>query len=699
MGCEYCKEARCGKAKDVQANTNACTVALLGQPNSGKSTLFNALTGGHQRVGNWPGKTVEKKQGSFQYGGNFYTVIDLPGSYSLSAGSDEEIVTRNYIATGEADIVCILADASQLERSLYMLADFAGINTPAVLLLNMMDVAKEKGKEIDAKLLEERLGIPVVPFVASSRKDYGAFYAAVRNAEKYKRTLVTDGLDRLYEDVEGGVLNSASAFIPREGAGLYSPLWLAAKITEGDGPAIALVRETLSGERRTAFDKKAPEIKNGNLVTADCKFRWIGALLDGAVHTVRENGAVLSRFDRLALGGRWGKWIAFGIMLLGFVGSTIPFFAVSTAAGLIPSLLGPPLAAFLRGLGVTPFLTAFAAEGLLNALYMTLAMTSYVFGVTVVFGFIEEVGYMARVSFVFDGVMSRLGLQGKAIMPFFVSLGCTMGGAAAARVIDSYGQRLLAMTLLWAVPCGAIFSTIPMLAGMFFGWGALFVMFGIVLVMILHMVITAKIFRPRLVPGGERGGMIMELPPYHKPKWGELFRYALLRVKTVFVRAFRVVFVVTLLFFCLSWTPEGNTANSLIYKIGTFIEPVTRVFGLGWQTFMAFVAAVVAKEAVLGVLNALYTGSISLFASAVVNEGTVAANLGDVLAASISKPEALAFIFAVTFTVPCVMAVASTYSENHSLKWTLKIAVYYVVTALLLSFVIYHVSSFFFRLF
>jgi ferrous iron transport protein B len=221
-------------------------------------------------------------------------------------------------------------------------------------------------------------------------------------------------------------------------------------------------------------------------------------------------------------------------------------------------------------------------------------------------------------------------------------------------------------------------------------------MLGIFVVMVLHMMITAKVFGKQLVSEKERSGMIMELPPYHKPKWGLLFKTTIVRAKDIFLRAFRVIFVITILFFCLTYSTDGNVENSIIYKVGSFIEPVTRFFGMGWQLFMAFIAAAFAKEAVLGVLNALYMGGGSVFESTFSKSTETAENFGAVIASAISKPEALAFIFAVSFTVPCMMAMASTYTENHSLKWTAKIAGYYVAVALVLSFVIFHVSSLFF---
>ena len=214
-------------------------------------------------------------------------------------------------------------------------------------------------------------------------------------------------------------------------------------------------------------------------------------------------------------------------------------------------------------------------------------------------------------------------------------------------------------------------------------------------IMFVHIFITAKIFGRTLNPVKERTGLIMELPPYHKPRWGAMFRMTLNRVWEVFKKAFAVVFIVSVIFYFMSYSSDGNVEGSFLYLIGKAIEPVTRIFGLGWQTFLAFVASMVSKEAVLGVLSAIFAGSGSIFASTV---GTAAkdANLSSLVSSAISKPEALAFMVAVTFNVPCVMALSSTYQETHSLGWTLKIALYYIATALILSMITYHVAGLFF---
>ncbi len=664
-------------------------IALLGQPNSGKSTLFNALTGARQHVGNWPGKTVEKKEGHYIRNDKRYIVTDLPGSYSLSANSDEEIITRDYIAGGKADVVCILVDASQLERSMYMLADYAGMNCPAILLLNLMDIAEDQGKEIDASKIEKRLGIPVVPFVAADRKGYDDFYAAIDRALEQRVSLDTESLEAKYQTLENGYYRRLYDLMPVGGIQGYSPMWLAAKILEGDTAVIAKIREALSAEQRNAMDSIIAEVKNGALLSGDCKFRWIDETLQGAV-TGKKQSTTLSRFDKIATSKRWGKLFAIVILLGGLIASFIPAAPIMMLGSSV-TMLGGPITAGLTSMGVPQMLIGLIVNVALLTVSFAVSMIGFVFGINLVFGLIEEVGYMARVSYVFDGTMSKLGLQGKSVMPFLVSFGCTIGGAAGARVIDSWGQKVLTIALAWVVPCAATWTIVPYLSSLYFGWGGPLVIISVFLVASLHMFVTAKIFGPRLLREEDRTGLIMELPPYHKPKWGALFRSVFVRTGDILKRAMKVIFVVSLVFWLLTYTSTGKPETTILYHIGRFIEPVTNVFGLTWQTFLAFVSSAISKEAALGVLSTLYVGGGSLFGSTVGGAGT-AANLSEVLASSINQAQALAFIFAVTFNVPCLVALSSTYQETRSLKWTVRIALYYMSMSLVLAFLAYHVG-------
>lgn len=638
-------------------------LALLGQPNSGKSTLFNGLTGGHQHVGNWPGKTVEKKTGTFTANGTRYSVCDLPGTYSLSAQSEEERVTQTFIENGDADVVCVMVDASQLSRSLYMLADFAGANVPCVLVLNMMDVAEGQGKRIDAALLEQRLGIPVVPFVANDRAGYDALTAAVDRAASEHLLIDDTVIADLYA---------------RE-----SPEWRATYDALGEGQDSRFGRVWQAASRLGRSEK-------GAIAVAAARFAWVDQLLAGVQTQVGTQPRFLAKLDAALLSPRWGKLASVLVMLVGFVASMIcavPMFGI----GSVVNMAAAPVGSALMSAGVSPFVSELVMA-LITVIYFCISMAGFVFGVTFVFGVLEEVGIVSRVSYVFDNTMARLGLQGKVIMPFMMSLGCTMAGAAGSRVVDSWGQRILTIALAWAVPCGATFAVIPTLGIAFFGFGGMIaIMLAIFVMMGLVMALVARVFGPRLNPESGRTGLVMELPPYHKPKVKPLLAMALRRAWAIFKRAARMIFLVAFVFWALSYSPTGDAAGSLLYRFGKAIEPVTRVFGLGWQTTLAFISSMFSKEAVLGVLAALYSGvDASLWTAS--TGSTSQFLMLDTLRAQISGPEALAFMFAVTFNVPCVMALSTTFSETHSLKWTAIIGLFYICLALVICFLVYHVA-------
>ena len=670
----------------------AATIALLGQPNSGKSTLFNALTGLRQHVGNWPGKTVEKKEGSFSYAGKEYNVADLPGSYSLSANSDEEVITRDFITSGKADVVCILADSSQLQRSLFMLADYAGINAPCFLLLNMADVAADQGKKIDAKAIEEKLGIPVIPFSATDVKSYDEFYKTLEKAIKKDSRLDVSKLKEQYESIKG--YQEICNLIPEDVIPGYSSMWLASKVLENDKVVVAKLKNTLDA---SVFSKieSIKDSSQGAVAVGGCKFAWIDDVIDGAIQSESVK-VTLGKLDRIYTSKVWGKPAVVLTVLLGLIASFIPALPPMFLGELI-LMLKAPVTAGLSAIGCPEFIMLIITDVVIQSFSYIFKMLGFVFGVTLVFGLLEEVGIMARISYVFDNTMGKLGLQGKSVMPFLVSFGCTMGGAAGARVIDNWGQKVLTIALAWAVPCGAAWATIPMLSSIFFGPGAVLVVAVILLTMLLHMYVTAKIFGAKLVQKEDRYGMIMELPPYHKPKWGALLRYVFGRTKETFIRVTKVILLVCGVFWLLSYSPSGT--GGILYTIGVAIEPVTKFFGMPWQLFLSYLASAIGKEGAIGVISALYTGGSygTAFTNAMSGAGSTAnmangATLSSILLANVTKPEALAFIFAMTFNMPCVVALAATYQETHSVKWTVRIVLYYTAVSLLLAFIAYHVG-------
>lgn len=637
-------------------------LALLGQPNSGKSTLFNGLTGARQHVGNWPGKTVEKKTGEFTANGTSYTVCDLPGAYSLSAMSEEERVTRDYIESGNVDVVCLMVDASQLSRSLYMLADFAGADVPCVLVLNMMDVARDQGRQINADLLQQRLGVPVVPFVANEKAGYNTLTDAVDKAAAEHLVVDDSQIAQLYAQYSPEWQEAFDATPAADGK--FGRAWLAAS--------------------------KAGESQSGAVNCASARFAWVDALLDGVQVQTEMRSKFLDKLDSALLSARWGKLASALVLLLGFGASMVCALPIMVAGMGVQALAGP-LGAALTSVGVSGFV-ADLVVGMITVLYFSISMAGFVFGVTFVFGVLEEIGIVSRVSYAFDNTMAKLGLQGKVVMPFMMSLGCTMAGVAGSRVVDTWGQRILTIALAWAVPCGATFAVIPTLGIAFFGFGGMLcVMLLIFALMVLVMVIVAKVFGGKLNPVEGRTGLVMEMPPYHKPKVKQLLVMALRRAWNIFKRAIRVVFLVAFVFWLLSYSPSGEASGSVLYGFGQAIEPFTRLFGLGWQTFLAFVSSMISKEAVLGVLAVLYSGVDANLWSA--TTGDVSQFLAlDSLVQQVPAAEALAFMIAVTFNVPCLMALSTTYSETHSLKWTLIVGLFYICMALVLCGIVYHIA-------
>lgn len=612
-----------GTSNLYHKDENTPVIALLGQPNSGKSTIFNMITGSHQHVGNWPGKTVDQKEGEFKWNGQRMILADLPGSYSLSAGSDEEIITRDYITSRNADLVLVMADASQLKRSLYMLADFVGTQVSSVLVLNMMDVAKGQGISINTEKLSEKLGIPVVPMSAIRKKDYQILYKTIEKS---------------------------------------------------------LIQKNV--------------IKNNTLYTAKEKMDFIDTLLDGVLETSKTAQSAFTKFDLTALSPVKGKFIAFGIILGIFLLSMI-FAGIISGLG---SAILTPTAAMLKTVmerfSVHNLLISLICDVLVNVLYFALMMASFVLGITLGFNLMEETGYLARISFLFDHTMSKVGLQGKTIMPFFMGLGCTIAGTTGTRVIDNWGQRVLAIAMSWAVPCAATLSVVPTIAIALFGSnGGFLVIVSIFLFMFLMMWAVYKIFGNSLSPKEERVGLIMELPPYHKPDFRNILYVTFQRTFDIFCRALRVISIVSIVFFALTYGFGGSAENSILYKIGVVIEPVTIFFGLKWQAFLAFCASAISKESLLGVLNTLYGAGGSLVSSTFgAKAAGNAADISQILSANFTKAEGLAFIFAISFNMPCVSALAATARETHSVKWTAKTGVFYTAAALIVSCIVYHIG-------
>ena len=543
-----------------------------------------------------------------------------------------------------------------------MLADFIGTRIPAVLILNLMDVAEQKGVKIDTAKLSARLGIPVIGFVAADRKRYPALKAQLADAAAKKQLLREDALMQYYR--ADAALGFAALADSQEKSSVY---------TQEKQAILAL------------------EEQDATLMTsAKYKYQFIDALLAGAVQKPAAT-AQLSKFDRAALGAKTGKWVALALILASLLAAIMIAGPIMAGAFLIPVAISGPLEQLLTGLGVWKPLAEMVYIVIPNVLAFTLSMASFVVGVNLVFNFLEDIGYMARISFVFNNVMEGFHLQGKSMCSFLMSLGCNMAGVAGSRVIDNAGQRFLTMLLVWSIPCGTTLSLAPMLGGIFFGpVGSALVLVLMAAMTIGSMYLASCIFGKQLVDDTQSHGLVMELPPYHKPKWRHILRSSLMKAWDIFWRAFTVIYAVSIVFYLLSYPWGGG--DSLLTQIGAVISPVTEFFGMTWQMFMAYLSSMLTKESLLGVINALYSNSDVAAAAFNAKSVGVSESLAVLLPQVISKAQALGFIMAIVFNVPCTMTVAATYRENHSAKWIVLSIGYYVAFSLTISCVFYHIG-------
>ncbi len=652
-------------------------IALVGQPNTGKSTLFNILTGSHQHVGNWPGKTVEQKKGAFSHNGNEFDIIDLPGSYSLSANSPEEEITREYLLKEKPDCVVVTVDASQIERTLFMLAEMCQLPFRIILAITMVDIARRQGEEIAAEKLLQMTGKDVVVLNAAKSLGVEELKQAV---EKSLATPVTQS-----EEIEFHPLTKQLA---TELATLEYPLWSAGKLLEGDGTIRAEISSQLVEKEWQNIEGLLQTEQESAAETARQKHLWIQNLVENSVTRHSTEKKRRHRFDTLATHPLLGKVLAFSIILFAFILSFI--VCIVAMKGLFP-LIGLSSKWIPLNLGLCPqWLISFLADAFVPAVCMALMMFSFLVPLFFIIGTLEDVGYLARFSYVFDRMMNSMGLHGKSCMSFLMSFGCNMGGITGARTIDSWRQRMITSLLTSIVPCAAMWGVIGFVSILFFGKGAMAVIIALLLVMLVDLYFSSWLLR-KFLPENTSLGLIMEMPPYHLPNFKTISRYSWGVIKGFIRRGGTLITGVFLLVWFLSYFPNGNVQTSWLAGLGRLLDPIGSLMGMDWKLMVALIASIASKEASLAVLAVLYGigGQASSINSLMMQQGAISQNLGDALLADISPETALAFVFALFFSIPCIGTLGTLYAENKSLKWTLIGAGYYTLTSFVMGILAY----------
>lgn len=594
------------------------TIALLGNPNCGKTTLFNALTGANQRVGNWPGVTVDRKEGSYGYGDKTVTVVDLPGIYAIDSedeGSVDEAIARDYLLTGAAQVVVDIVDASNLERNLYLTTQILEMGLPLVVALNMTDVAEEHGTRVNPKLLAERLGCPVVPMVASRSQGVDELKICL------DEFLLSPHRPKA-QVVYPSVLEEALAVLTPAIAGTSNPTprhrWTALKLLEYDDRNVsdlsdALLRQ-VTEQRHRIHQVLGEDI---DIAVADSRYGYAHRLVNDIAHRPREISVTQSdKIDQIVL-NRWlGIPIFLGVMYLLFmfainVGSAfIDFFDI-----LFGTIFVDGLGNLLSALGMPDLVTVVLADGMGGGIQTVATFIPVIACLFLFMAFLEDSGYMARAAFVMDRFMRFVGLPGKSFVPMLVGFGCNVPAIMATRTLESRRDRILTILMNPFMSCGARLPVYALFAAAFFPRAGQNVVFLLYLMGMAMAVVTGLIMKHTLLKG-EAAPFVMELPSYHLPTLKGVLIRTWERLKAFILRAGKVIVMMVMVLSLLnSIGTDGSignedSENSILSSVSQSVTPVFAPMGIrqeNWPATVGIFTGVFAKEAVVGTLDSLYT--------------------------------------------------------------------------------------------
>ncbi len=630
------------------------TIALAGQPNMGKSTLFNLLTGLNQHVGNWPGKTIEHRQGVFSYNDHQFRLVDLPGTYSLTANSPEEVIAREFILQEKPDVVVTVVSAANLERSLYLVSELICLPAPLVVALNMMDVADQEGIHVEAHVLQAALGVPVIPVTATRALGVKELLAEIERCLQGERSLVAN-LPEIRSD-HAEVMAQVTALIHCHVPPPYPPTWAAMKLLEGDAEMSAKMQGMVPPETWNGVQSILEQHDDSMLAIASGRYEWIGRMVRAAVTQPKLGQISLTdRIDRWATHPVWGLGILAGILGLVFwltfalgapVQKALTLWIINPLSQLAAGLLAPAPA----------WLGSLVVNGLIGGVGSVLTFLPIMIIFFACFGLLEDVGYMARAAYVMDNFMHLMGLHGKSFLPIFLGFGCNVPAVMGTRVIDSKKARLLTILVAPLVPCTARMAVLAFIAPAFFGANAVWVSWGLILLS-LALLVVSGILLNKILFNGERSAFIMELPLYHIPNARTLGLLIWQRTQSFIRKAGTAILAMSVVIWALSVLPGGSLQTSFLAKLGALVAPVGRLMGMDWKLTVALLTSFAAKENSIATLGVLF------------GQGK-GAGLAATLAATYSLPTALAFLTVSLLFIPCAATVTVIRQETGSWRWT-----------------------------
>lgn len=651
-------------------------LALVGQPNMGKSTLFNLLTGLNQHVGNWPGKTIERRYGVFNHDGRSFNLVDLPGTYSLTANSPEEVIAREFILREKPEVVIAMVSAANLERSLYLVSELVCLPAPVVVALNMMDVAKQEGLVVDAAALEKALNVPVVAITATKALGVRELLKVAIDVMHSKEHCVPQQPE-IRADVQMAVNEIESlihSYVPEP----YPSDWVALKLLEGDTEITHSMKETLPVETWQAVHEILRKNDDAMVIVASGRYEWIGAIVHKVVERPKIGQISLTeRLDRIAAHPVWGLFVLAAI--LGFV-FWLTFAIGSPLQSWLDAQLVTRIAELARNAltGAPDWLQGLIVNGMIGGVGSVITFLPILIIFFASFGFLEDIGYMARAAYVMDNIMHMMGLHGKSFLPLFLGFGCNVPAIMGTRVIDSWPARLLTILIAPLVPCTARMAVIAFLAPAFFGSKALLVSWGLVLLSILLLVVLGTLLN-KIIFKGERSAFIMEMPLYHIPNLRTVGLLVWQRSLSFLKKAGTTILGISVLIWLLSYLPGGDLNNSYLAQVGKFLAPVGQWMGFDWRLTVALLTTFPAKENAIATLGVLFGSSAN-------------AGLAQTLAATFSTASALSFLVVTMLFIPCMATVAVIKQETASWKWTFVSVSMFLVLSVLSGIGVYHLA-------
>ncbi|NCP15746.1 ferrous iron transport protein B [bacterium] len=631
----------------------SCTIALAGQPNVGKSTVFNMLTGLNQHVGNWPGKTVEQKTGLYTHDGQVIRLVDLPGTYSLTANSEEERIARDFLLRERPDVVVVIVNAAALERNLYLVAELLSMPVRVVVGLNMTDVAEQEGILVETHVLQAALGAPVVPLVASRNQGVSELIDAalrlIKNPDDFAPN--RPEIRPKHRPVLAEIRSLLGGKIT-----LYPEDWTAIKLLEGDTEITEMVRQSAQ-EAWERIHTLLKQHEDAYLDVAGGRYEWVGRMVRAAVEKPKAGAISLTdRLDKIATHPFWGL-----ALLLGIFG--LVFWLTYTAAMPVVSWLGMKVISSIaesvrQVLAPAPaWLTSLLVDGLIGGAGTVLTFVPILIVFFAVLGLLEDVGYLARSAYVMDRFMHWMGLHGRSFLPMCIGFGCNVPGVMCARIVEERRARLLTILLMPLVPCSARMAVIAFLAPAFFGKNAALVSWGLVagntlLLLLVGMAINRGVFR------GARSAFIMEMPLYHLPNARTIGLYIWYKTGAFIKKAGGIILLASAIVWLLAYLPGGEIEGSLLARFGRWLEPAGQWLGLGdWRLIVALLSSFVAKENTIATLGVLYGSEANL-------------GLAEQVARTLTPAAALAFLVVQMTFIPCAATVAVIKQETASWKWT-----------------------------